>query len=134
MCDHTPDLKSNIDRLTSIPGVGLTLALKTICEVPELGKIDFAKLTSLMGLAPYSRDSGDYKGKRSIFAGRGSFRKVLYRAAVASLRCNIKLIAFYNRLIQNHKPPKAALVAVMRKLLAFMHAVTKNNSSWQNSM
>lgn len=101
---------------------------------PELGKIDFQKLTALVGLAPYSRDSGQYRGKRSIFAGRGGFRKVLYMAAVASLRCNPKLKAFYDRLIQNHKPPKVALVALMRKLLAFMHALFKHNSFWRTSM
>jgi len=83
-----------------------------------------------IGLAPYARSSGQYNGKRSIFAGRGNLRRVLYMAAVASLRCNKKLKAFYDRPIANHKPPKVALVAVMRKLLGFMHALVKNNSSW----
>lgn len=123
-------VKEKIDQLTSIPGVGITLATKAYCELPELGNIDFTKLTALVGLAPFDRDSGQYKGRRSIFAGRNSLRKVLYMAAVASLRCNAKLKAFYDRLIDNHKPPKVALVAVMRKLLAFMHAIVKNNSSW----
>jgi transposase len=86
-----------------------------------------------VGLAPYARESCSYKGRRVIFAGRGKLRKVLYMAAVASLRCNNKLKAFYDRLINNHKPPKVALVAVMRKLLWFMHAVSKNQSFWVNS-
>lgn len=99
ICDNDIKIKGKFDKLTSIPGVGITLATKTICEVPELGKLDFQKLTALVGLAPYSRDSGQYRGKRSIFAGRGAFRKVLYMAAVASLRCNPRLKAFYARLI-----------------------------------
>lgn len=48
---------------------------------------------------------------------------VLYMSAVASLRCNPQLKGFYDRLIANNKPPKVALVAVMRKLLKFMNAV-----------
>ena len=65
--------------------------------------------------------------------GRGNLRKVLYMAAVASLRCNKKLKEFYDRLLANHKPAKVALVAVMCKLLGFMHAVVKNNSFWNNN-
>ena len=68
-----------IDRLTSIPRVGITLATKALCEVLERGNIEFSKLTSLVDLAPCARDSGKYKGKRSIFAGRGGFRRVLLR-------------------------------------------------------
>lgn len=130
LSNDVPEIKSRIDLLTSIPGVGITLATTIVCEAPELGLIEFNKLTALIGLAPYARSSGQYNGKRSIFAGRGNLRRVLYMAAVASLRCNKKLKAFYYRLISNHKPPKVALVAVMRKLLGFMHALVKNNSLW----
>ena len=84
-------------------------------------------------MAPFARDSGKFKGKRPIFAGRCYLRKILYMATVASLRHNPKLKSFYNHLIANHKPPKAALVPVIRKLLAFMHAVIKNNSFWDDS-
>ena len=124
------ELQDKLKALTSIPGVGIVLATKAIIEVPELGQIEPNKLPSLAGLAPYARDSGNYKGKRSIFAGKSGLRKVLYMAAVASLRCNIKLKSFYDRLIANHKPPKVALVAVMRKLLSFMNAILKNNAFW----
>jgi len=134
LCNNDPIIKSKVSILTSIPGVGITVATTAICEVPQLGNIEFSKLTALTGLAPYARESGQYKGKRSIFAGRGNLRKVLYMAAVASLRCNKKLKDFYDRLIDNHKPPKVALVAVMRKLLSFMHALIKNNSSWKDNL
>lgn len=130
ICKNDADVKKKIGQLTSIPGVGITLASKAFYELPELGNIEFTKLTSLVGLAPFARDSGQYKGKRSIFAGRNSLRKVLYMAAVASLRCNKKLKSFYDRLTYYGKPAKVAIVAVMRKLLSFMHAIVKNNSSW----
>ena len=133
LCDKDSSLQSKLKFLTSIPGVGIVLATKAILTVPELGQIEPSKLTSLAGLAPYARDSGSYKGKRSIFAGKAALRKVLYMAAVASLRCNQKLKCFYDHLIANHKPSKVALVAVMRKLLGFMNAVLKNNSLWNNN-
>ena len=113
--------------------MGTALATSVICQASELGNIAFTKLTSLIGLAPFARDSGKFKGRRSIFAGRGHLRKVLYMAAVAPLRHNPKLKSFYDHLIVNHKPPKVALVAVMRKLLAFMHTAIKNNSFWDDN-
>ena len=68
ICSNNPKIKGKINQLISIPGVGITLATKVICEVPERGEIEFQKLTSLVGLVPYSRDSDQYKGKRSIFS------------------------------------------------------------------
>ncbi|MFU7502546.1 MAG: transposase [Candidatus Tisiphia sp.] len=108
--------------------------LKVICEALELGNITFRQLTSLVGFAPFARESGSYKGRRSIFAGRGNLRRVLYMAAVAALRCNKCLRNFYDHLIAKHKPAKVALVAVMRKLLAFMHSIVKNNSSCNENL
>ena len=72
------EIQNKVSRLTSIPGVGITVATITICGAPELGNIEFKELTALVGLAPYARESGNYKGRRSIFAGRGNLRKVLY--------------------------------------------------------
>ncbi len=133
-CNNDIEIKNKVERLTSIPGVGITLATAIVCEAPELGSIEFSQLTSLIGLAPYARSSGQYNGKRRIFAGRGGLRRVLYMASVASLRCNKKLKTFYDRLISNHKPAKVALVAVMRKLLAFMNALVRNNSFWSDNL
>jgi len=132
LCHSNIEIQDKINKLTSIPGVGKVLAIAAICELPELGNIEFRKLTSLEGLAPFARSSGQYNGKRKIFSGRANIRKVLYMAAVASLRCNDKLKKFYDKLINNHKPPKVALVAVMRKLLGFMDALYRHNSYWNN--
>ena len=133
LCTNDNDIQSKISKLTSIPGVGITVATTAICAVPELGNIEVSPLIALAGLAPYARESGRYKGRRSIFAGKGNLRKVLYMAAVASLRSNKKLKNFYDRLIANHNPPKVALVAIMRKLLCYMNALLKNNSFWEKS-
>ena len=87
MIAHNKEIRDKIDRLTSIPAVGITHASTVICEAPELGQINFRSLA----FPPFARESGSYKGKRAIFAGRGNLRKVLYMAAVASLRCNKRL-------------------------------------------
>ena len=105
----------------------------TFLPAPFLVQISGPFYLSSDSIAPYARESGGYKGKRSIFAGRSNLRKVLYMAAVASLRCNKKLKEFYDKLLTNHKPARVALVAVMSKLLCFMHAVVKNNSFWNNN-
>jgi transposase len=99
LCKQDIEIQSKITQLTSIPGVGKTLAITAICYAPELGNIPISKLTSLIGIAPFARESGSYKGRRSIFGGRAYLRKILYMASVASLRVNKKLKAFYDRLI-----------------------------------
>ena len=129
-------IKQSLEEVLSYLGgqlITIESAIKDLCndrEIPEIGNIDFRKLTALVGLAPFARDSGQYRGRRSIFAGRANLRRVLYMAAVASLRCNTRTKSFYDRLISNHKPAKVAIIAVMRKLLAFIHALFKNNSFW----
>ena len=77
LCNNDREIKNKFDRLTSIPGVGTVLATAVVCEIPEIGNIDFRKLTALVGLAPFARDSGQYRGRRSIFAGRANLRRVL---------------------------------------------------------
>ena len=128
------NIAENMDRLQSIPGVGKVLATHVIAQLPELGKIDSRKVTALGGIAPYDFKSGTSINKRSRIAfGRHNIRKILFMAAVASLRANKKLKAFFDRLIANHKPKKVALVAVMKKLLHYMNAIVAKNSVWNNN-
>lgn len=117
-------LQDKLKLLTSIPRVGIVLVTKAVTDLLELGEIELSKLTVLTNLTPYAHNSGNMQGKRFIFAGKAGLRKILYMAAVASLRCNCKLKKFCDRLITD----KIALVALMRKLLSFIHAVIKNNS------
>ncbi len=107
VCNNDTKIQDQVGKLISIPGVGITVATTAICEIPELCHIEFNKLTSLVSLGPYARESGNYKGKRSIFAGRSKFRKVLYMAAVASLRCNQKL----KRVIRIYSKKKRSLLS-----------------------
>lgn len=117
--------------LQTVPGVGDNLSRTLLASLPELGRLDRQKIASLVGLAPIPHDSGKMKGRRSIWGGRSHVRKALYMAAVASVRCNPILKAYYLRLREAGKPAKVALVATARKLLVILNTMTKNQTSWR---
>ena len=114
----------------SVPGVGELTAASLVAYLPELGKCDGKALTALVGLAPWSRDSGAQRGYRSIRGGRGAVRRVLYLAALSAVRHNEELGRFYHGLRNRGKTGKVALVAVMRKLLLVLNAVAHRGTPW----
>jgi transposase len=107
-------------------GIGKATAYTLVALVPELGRIDRRKISSLVGLAPIANESGKLKGKRFISGGRFEARRCLYMPAWVATRCDPEFAAFYQRLIANGKPPKVAITAVMRKLLVRLNALMRN--------
>jgi transposase len=99
--------------------------------MPELGQVSNQRIASLAGLAPFSRDSGQFRGKRMIMGGRVSVRCALYMAALAATRTQQGLRAFYLKLIAAGKPRKLALIAVARKLLVILNTVLGRGTPWQ---
>lgn len=119
--------------LTSVPGVGPILAATLIAHLPELGTVPRRQIASLVGLAPFDRDSGRFKGKRAIAGGRAVIRPPLYMASmVAATRFNPALKRFYVRLCAAGKPKKVALTACMRKLLTMLNAMLAHGTPWQD--
>ncbi len=116
--------------LQSAPGVGPVTASTLIAELPELGKISRQKISSLVGIAPFNRDSGQFRGRRMIFGGRRTVRSVLYMAALTARRHNPVIRAFADRLEAQGKLPKVIIVACMRKLLVILNTMVKTNTSW----
>ena len=116
--------------LTSVKGVGPVLSASLICLLPELGSLCRKKISALVGVCPYNRDSGYYRGKRSISGGRADIRSVLYMATLAATRYNPVIKAYYEHLKKAGKIPKVALVACMRKLLTILNAMVKTNQKW----
>jgi transposase len=114
------DLRGKAARLRELQGVGPVLAATLLAYVPELGQIDSAELSALVGVAPFARDSGQSQRARHVRGGRGVVRRVLYMAAVAAIRCNPILGAFYARLRAAGKPAAVCLVAVMRRMLGVL--------------
>jgi len=122
------------ERLQSVPGVGKQTSLSLILNLPELGTLNRKQIAALAGVAPFNRDSGMNRGKRTVWGGRANVRAVLYMAAVVASRHNKVIRAFYKKLLAAGKPKKLALTACMRKLLTILNAMTRARSSWTPSL
>jgi transposase len=124
------DLLARFRLLTSLPGVGPVVAASLVVRMPELGSMTRGQAAALIGVAPFDRDSGQYRGQRFIAGGRSRPRRMLYLAALAAKRCDPALKAFAQRLLDNGKPPKLAIVAVMRKLIEAANLVLQRGQPW----
>lgn len=102
-----------------------------IAELPELGRLDRKQIAALAGLAPYTRQSGQWRGKSFIGGGRRAVRTVLFMGAMTARLHNPVLRAFFERLVAAGKPKKVALIAVARKLLTILNAMLRNKTPWQ---
>jgi transposase len=122
------------DLLKSAPGVGRVTILTLLSLLPELGRLGRREIASLVGLAPFNRDSGTMRGQRMIWGGRAEVRSVLYMATLAAIRGENAIAAFHRRMVEKGKPAKVALVAAMRKLLTILNAMLKNNTPWNPEM
>lgn len=130
LVESDDDWHSKAQLIQSVPGLGPVTATTVVADVPELGKLNRQQISALVGLAPYNRDSGTQKGKRSISGGRKSVRSVLYMAALAAKRFNPVIKAFAYRLAQHGKPFKVILTACMRKLLVILNSIIKSGRPW----
>lgn len=128
------DWNAKLELLASTPGVGQTTALTLLAELPELGRLNRQEIAALTGVAPFNRDSGQNRGKRSIWGGRASVRKVLYMAALTATRFNPVIKQFAARLKQAGKHAKVVLTACMRKLLVILNTMIKNNTHWNSEI
>jgi transposase len=132
--DHvrgSPAWAAKEDLLASVPGVGPIIARTLIAELPELGSLDRRKIAALVGLAPWTRQSGQWRGKSFIGGGRKSVRTALFMAAMVAARHNPVLKTFHDKLVAAGKPKLVALIAVARKLLTILNALLRDNQRWQ---
>lgn len=125
-----PGLKPRYELLMSLPGIGPIVAASLVIRMPELGQMQRGQAASLIGVAPFARDSGTHKGQRFIGGGRSRPRRMLYLAALAARRYDQTLSRFADRLRAAGKPPKLVIVAVMRKLIEAANIVLKRNKPW----
>lgn len=128
--DQNPELKNNEKIILSVPGAGKITAAILLADLPELGTLDHKKIAALVGVAPFNRDSGYFRGKRRIKGGRQSIRKVLYMAALTAMKWNPVIKDFYERLLARGKAKNVAIVACMHKLLTIMNAMIRAQTYW----
>ena len=130
----SPIWREHDELLQSVPGIGPVVTRTLLAELPELGTLTHKQIAALVGVAPLSRDSGAFRGKRTIWGGRATVRAALYMGALVAARHNRVLKAFYQRLRQAGKAPKVALTACMRKLLTMLNAILKHRTSWRETV
>jgi transposase len=130
MVKDNPEWKEKNDIMQSVPGVGPNLAITLLADFPELGSLNRKQTAALSGVAPFNRDSGTMRGKRTIWGGRDVVRTATYMSAFVAIRFNPLLKTFFERLIAAGKFRKVAMVACMRKLLCILNAMLKNGTTW----
>jgi transposase len=126
----SPVWREKEDLLSSVPGVGKVIARTLLAELPELGTLDRRQIAALVGLAPFTRQSGKWRGKSFISGGRASCRTVLFTGALVAAKHNPDLKAFRQRLIDAGKPKIVAIIAVARKLLTILNAIIRDKAPW----
>jgi transposase len=127
----TPVWREREDLLASVPGIGKTIARTLLAELPELGRLNPKQIAALAGLAPYTRQSGKWRGKSFIGGGRTAVRTALFMGALVAARRNPTLKAFRDRLVANGKPKLVALIATARKLLVILNAMMRDAKPWR---
>ena len=125
-----PQLSQRQAILLSIPGVGPITAAGLLSEMPELGSIDAKSAASLAGLAPRTRQSGQWRGRAHVYGGRRRVRRMMYMAALTAIRSNPDLRRKYRQLLAAGKPSKVALTAIMRKMIVLANALLADNRLW----
>jgi transposase len=127
----SPAWREKEDLLASVPGIGPTIARTLIAELPELGQLSRRQVAALAGLAPFTRQSGQWRGRSFIGGGRTVVRTALFIGAMVAKRHNPILKSFFDRLVAAGKPRMIALIAVARKLLTMLNAILRDRRPWQ---
>ena len=117
--------------LKSIPGIGATTAAAILIECPEIGSLGRKQIASLAGLAPMTRQSGQWRGTAFIQGGRKFLRDALYMPALVASKFNPDMTEKYQAMKKAGKPPKVALTAIMRKLIELANTLIKQDRKWR---
>lgn len=128
---RSPNWLDKVELMKSVPGIGDQIARTLIAELPELGTLDRRQIAALVGLAPWTRQSGQWRGKSFIGGGRAAARTALYMGALVAARHNPTLKTFRDRLVAQGKPKLVAIIAVARKLITILNALVRDNQSWR---
>jgi transposase len=129
----SPAWRTKEDLMSSVPGVAKRISRTLIAGLPELGSLDRRQIASLVGLAPFTRQSGKWRGKSFISGGRASVRAALFMGALVASRRNPVLKAFRDKLVAQGKPKIVAIIATARKLLTILNAIIRDQKPWQSA-
>ncbi len=130
LVQSSPVWRAKDELLRSVPGIGPALSGALLANLPELGELNRHEIAALVGVAPLSRDSGVFRGKRRVWGGRRNIRTMLFVGALVASRFNPVIKSLYQRLCAAGKPKKVALVACMRKLLTIVNSMLRTKTPW----
>ncbi|MEZ8827029.1 IS110 family transposase, partial [Vibrio amylolyticus] len=133
LIEECPEYQAKNALLQSVPGIGNIAASSIISNVAELGYITNKQAASLIGVAPITKESGRYKGKRVIQGGRSQVRTVLYMAMMSAMQCNPVFKATYTRLVEAGKPKKVAIIACVRKMVVILNSMLRDGVMWNEN-
>lgn len=125
-----PLWREKVKLLEEVKGIGMQTVAVLLSMLPELGQLSRRKISALVGVCPYARDSGKMKGKRTIWGGRSAVRSALYMATLSAVRYNPTIKAFFDRLRAKGKAYKVAITACIRKLVTILNAMLRDNKNW----
>ena len=128
-CD---EYKEKIEIMLSMPGVGNVVAFSLLSDMPELGLMNNKEAASMVGVAPVSRDSGAFKGKRMIRGGRGKVRTVMYMAMMSAIQYNPLFKEKYQSMVASGKPKKVAIIACVRKMIVILNSMVRDGVKWES--
>jgi transposase len=131
LIDEDEQLQAKAALLKSVPGIGPATVGALLTELPELGQLNRREIARLVGVAPTNRDSGKLRGRRTTGGGRGQLRRALFMPTLVATKYNLKIRAFYERLLTRGKMKMVALIAAMRKLLTILNVIIREQQPWQ---
>lgn len=134
LIEECDEYKAKNDIIQSVPGVGNVVAFNLLSDMPELGYINNKEAASLVGVAPFNRESGAYQGKRMIRGGRPKIRTAMYMAMMSAIQCNPKFKEIYHRMVAAGKPKKVAIIACIRKLIVIINSMVRDGVMWNPKM
>jgi transposase len=126
--------RDKVELLETVPGIAQLTSVKFVAGLPELGALNRRQISALVGVAPFNRDSGQWRGQRKIYGGRAEVRSALYMAALVGAQHNPVLRSFYRQLLARGKPKKVALTACMRKLLIIINTMVREGRPWDPTL
>lgn len=132
--EDCPEYQAKNAIIQSMPGVGKVVAFSLLSNMPELGYITNKQASSLIGVAPINRESGTYQGQRKIKGGRHQIRTVMFMAMMSAMQCNPVFKSTYQRLVEQGKPKKVAIIACLRKMIIILNSMVRDGVMWDENM
>jgi transposase len=130
LIEKCSEYKAKNTIIQSMPGIGPVVAFNLLSDMPELGYLTNKEAASLIGVAPFNKESGSYEGQRNIRGGRHKIRTVMYMAMMSAMQCNPVFKTTYQRLVAAGKPKKTAIIACVRKMIIILNSMVRDGVMW----